>query len=94
MAESMITIGRYLFLYLTLPILSVGTVVYYGSKKKLGGKEMGAFLNGLSMIFVIAKLLGLITWGWAVVFVPTYIYLIISLLAIIVATIIIMIDSK
>lgn len=42
---------------------------------------MKLLLNGLSLIFVVAKLLGHIGWSWWAVFIPSYIYLGIYLIA-------------
>lgn len=45
---------------------------------------MKLLLNGLSLVFVVAKLLGHIGWGWWAVFIPSYIYLVIYLIAVVI----------
>ena len=42
---------------------------------------MRFLLNSLSLVFVVAKLLGHIGWSWWAVFTPSYIYLGICLIA-------------
>ena len=43
------------------------------------------FLNLLTLIFVLAKLFGAITWPWAVVFIPTFVSVFIGVIILLVA---------
>lgn len=38
------------------------------------------FLNSLTIVFVIAKLFGVIDWSWLLVFSPTIVYLFIAII--------------
>jgi hypothetical protein len=39
---------------------------------------MGITIQAIQIIFVIAKIYGNIDWSWWLVFVPTYIYLVLT----------------
>lgn len=51
------------------------------------------FLSILTIIFVIAKLFGVITWSWLIVFLPTILSILIWLVLIIVAIVIVALDK-
>lgn len=53
-----------------------------------------SFLNMLTLIFVIAKVLGLVTFSWWLVFLPTLIQLAFVLLMFVVALIITMSEDS
>ena len=46
------------------------------------------FLNLLTIIFIIGKLLGLFTFGWLIVFLPTIISVALTILVLLVALIV------
>lgn len=48
---------------------------------------MRLLLNGLSLVFVVAKVFGLIGWSWWAVFIPTYIYIVLVIILITLAII-------
>jgi hypothetical protein len=39
---------------------------------------MGIMIQVIQIIFVIAKIFGTIDWSWWLVFVPTYIYIVLT----------------
>lgn len=49
---------------------------------------MDKFLNVLTLIFVVAKMFDVINWSWWLVFLPTFIYIAIVLLILIVAVVV------
>ena len=55
--------------------------------------NVGKFLNGLTIIFVIARLFNLISWSWWLVFIPTYVYVVLLIFMFIVAVILAAIES-
>lgn len=53
-----------------------------------------SFLNMLTLIFVIAKVLGLVTFSWWLVFMPTLIQFALVILVLIVALIIVVSEDS
>lgn len=56
-------------------------------EKEAVSKSLG-FLNILTLIFVIAKVLGLVTFSWWLVFMPTLIQVAVVMLALVVVMIV------
>lgn len=52
------------------------------------------FLNLLTLIFVLAKLIGAINWSWAVVFIPTFVSIFIGFIILAIAIIAVAAESR
>lgn len=52
------------------------------------------FLNALTLVFVIAKLLGALSWSWPVVFIPTFVSVFLVLLFLVAALVVAIVGDK
>lgn len=68
--------------------------MYYRSEEKEVNRYMGiGFLNLLTIIFIIGKLLGLFHFGWLIVFLPTIIDVAIIVICLLFVAIVSLIDA-